>query len=273
MNKIKIRKNPNGDTRTAPKDVTFEQFQQANDMHIEDVRNAMNYLSTLVKNRGTTHDYTKKLSEQYFYSDFLSTMNDGTDFTKGGWYQYHINKERHHLLSRCPDDVNLIDVLEMIADCVCAGLARSGEVRDLEINTDILERAVVNTVNLLKSNIELKKDTLPYTHILLHYKDAVKLHRDFGRLYDALQLQLEASDNVRAMRSSFAKIDIYDRIRIDFRCGDICRCVGMRPNYFYADTYEAAEFIAQGAYKCDGKRLDNLSEILDIITELLKELD
>lgn len=35
---IIIYKNPNGDTRTAPEGITFEQFQEANDMHIEDVR-------------------------------------------------------------------------------------------------------------------------------------------------------------------------------------------------------------------------------------------
>lgn len=32
---IEIKKNPNGDTRTAPKGITFEQFQEANDMHID----------------------------------------------------------------------------------------------------------------------------------------------------------------------------------------------------------------------------------------------
>jgi hypothetical protein len=47
----------------------------------------------------------------------------------------------------------LIDVLEMIADCICAGMARSGEVRDLEISTDILEKAVQNTVKLIAAEI------------------------------------------------------------------------------------------------------------------------
>lgn len=60
-----------------------------------------------------------------------------------------------HLLSNCPDDVNLIDVLEMIVDCVCAGLARSGDIRDLEINSEILDRAVKNTAKLIKGMIEV----------------------------------------------------------------------------------------------------------------------
>ena len=113
---IKIFKNPNGDTRTAPKNVTFEEFQEANNMHIDDVKQVMYELSQIIDHRGENHDCTKKSQERMFYNNFLSTMNDGTDFVNDEWYQLHIKAERHHLLSNCPDDVNLIDVLEMIAD-------------------------------------------------------------------------------------------------------------------------------------------------------------
>ena len=153
MNKIIIYKNPNGDTRTAPKDISFEQFQEANDMHMQDVRNVMNKLAFEIIDAGDCHDYTKKSHEKLFYKNFLSTMNDGTDFVNDEWYQLHIRRERHHLLSRCPEDVNLIDVLEMITDCVCAGKARSGEVRPIEINTEILEKALTNTVDLVKNMV------------------------------------------------------------------------------------------------------------------------
>ena len=155
---IKIKKNPNGDTRTAPKNVSFEDFQKANDMHISDVRKVMNILSIVIDHRGDTHDYTKKLQEKLFYDNFLSTINNGTDFTKGEWYQMHVESERHHLLSNCPNDVNLIDVLEMIVDCTCAGLARSGEVRPMEINDDILHKAIDNTIELIKSMVEVEND-------------------------------------------------------------------------------------------------------------------
>lgn len=157
MYDITIYKNPNGDTRTAPKNVTYEQFQKANDMHITDVICVMSMLSEEINDRGWEHDYTKKTREPQFYKDFLSTMNEGTNFVEGEWYQYHIHEERHHLLSHCPDDVNLIDVLEMISDCVCAGMARSGEVRDLEISTEILEKAVKNTVKLISDHIHVEK--------------------------------------------------------------------------------------------------------------------
>ena len=152
---IEIRKNPNGDTRTAQKDVSFEQFQEANDMHIEDVRSVMYELSKMIDARGENHDCTKKSQERMFYRDFVNTQENGDDFTKSEWYSLHTKAERHHLLSHCPEDVNLIDVLEMIADCVCAGMARSGEVRDLEINAEILEKAVNNTTQLIKSMVKI----------------------------------------------------------------------------------------------------------------------
>lgn len=156
---IIIKKNPNGDTRTAPTHVSFNEFAEANDMHIGDVRNVMHELSRFIDYRGTNHDYTKKSHELLFYDNFMSTKLNGTDFTKGEWYQLHIKEERHHLLSRCPEDVNLIDVLEMIVDCTCAGLARSGETRPLEISDDILRKAVDNTVGLIKSMIVLEETT------------------------------------------------------------------------------------------------------------------
>ena len=154
---VTIYKNPNGDTRTAPKNVSFEEFQEANDMHREDVNQVMYELSQMIDKRGENHDCTKKSQERMFYKNFLSTMNEGTDFVNDEWYQLHIKAERHHLLSHCPDDVNLIDVLEMISDCVCAGMARSGEIRDLEIDSDILNRAVQNTAKIIKDMIEVKE--------------------------------------------------------------------------------------------------------------------
>lgn len=147
--KVVIHKNPNGDTRTVPKGITFKQFQEANNSHIMDVTNTMLRISEMITEVACVHDRTKKSDEEQFYKDFLSTMNEGTDFVSGKWYQHHVNTERHHLLSRCPEDVNLLDVIEMIVDCVCAGKTRSGEIRGLEITPEILETAMKNTVKLV----------------------------------------------------------------------------------------------------------------------------
>lgn len=154
--KVVIHKNPNGDTRTAPKGITFKQFQEANNSHIMDVTNTMLRVSEMMEEAACTHDHTKKSDEGQFYKDFLSTMNEGTDFVSGKWYQHHVNTERHHLLSRCPEDVNLLDVIEMIVDCVCAGKTRSGEIRGLEITPEILETAMKNMVKLVDDMTEAK---------------------------------------------------------------------------------------------------------------------
>lgn len=147
--KIVIHKNQNGDTRTAPKGITFKQFQEANDSHIADVRAVMGEIGTMFCENGEKHDWTKKSNEEQFYKDFVSTINDGTNFVSGKWYQHHVSTERHHLLSRCQEDVNLLDVIEMIVDCVCAGKTRSGEIRGLEITPEILDRAMKNTVKMV----------------------------------------------------------------------------------------------------------------------------
>ena len=87
---IEIKKNPNGDTRTAPKGITFEQFQEANDMHIDDVREVMHALSRFVDMAGRSHDFTKKSRERMFYRDFVNTQENGADFVNGEWYQLHV---------------------------------------------------------------------------------------------------------------------------------------------------------------------------------------
>ena len=71
------------------------------------------------------------------------------------WWDNHRKVNRHHLLQEdgVPEDVNLIDVMEFIVDCVMAGMARSGSVYPLELDTKVLEKAFTNTVELLKGQI------------------------------------------------------------------------------------------------------------------------
>lgn len=53
------------------------------------------------------------------------------------------------------EDVDLFDVLEMISDCVAAGLVRSGSVRKVEIDKDVLYKAFENTCSLIEDMCEL----------------------------------------------------------------------------------------------------------------------
>lgn len=155
--KIKIKKNPNGDTRTAPKDISFEQFHKANLSHVDDVRAIMIYLSRLLSTQGYKHDYTKFLYEREFYKNFLDTINNGTDFCSNTWYQKHIEEEKHHPFSKCHEDINLLDIIETIVDCVCAGKTRSGEIRSLEFDDKILKLALENTIKFIDNITEVSE--------------------------------------------------------------------------------------------------------------------
>jgi len=45
----------------------------------------------------------------------------------------------------------------MVVDCVCAGKARSGKVRPMEINEEIIKKAFENTVKLIDELTEIEE--------------------------------------------------------------------------------------------------------------------
>lgn len=158
MNIVKMKKNTLGDTRTAKRMPTKEEFHHSNWLHKTDVSMLATEFATELKERCAMHDWTK-VAEPYaskFYKLMKATIEDGADFKSGEWAHLHYDVlERHHLFKHCPEDVDLFDVLEMIFDCVSAGMTRSGSVYPLEISNEILQKAVANTVNYLVENIEI----------------------------------------------------------------------------------------------------------------------
>lgn len=156
--KIIIKKNPNGDTRTAKGEVSFEEFAHANDMHINDVKNIMDFYADLCEYNGENHDFTKKKYEEQFYDEFVYSRMNNVKFTESEWYKNHIKEERHHINSFVHNDVDLFDVLEMIADCTSASLARSGNVREITIDKDVLYKAFQNTCKLTKNMCKLVEE-------------------------------------------------------------------------------------------------------------------
>ena len=154
---IKIKRNTNGDTRVATKVPTMSDFIDANYEHGKNVGDVMSEIANRVRIAGSNHDWTK-FTEPYtsmFYRDLCNTISGNMKFEDGEWAKEHYSRERHHLNRHVPDDVNLIDVLEMIADCICAGMARSGSVRPIKIDNDVLQKAVKNTADMIESWIEL----------------------------------------------------------------------------------------------------------------------
>ena len=153
--KVKITKDNHGDSRHAPKDTTREQFHQANLNHKKDVENTMARLSLILSLQGKSHDWSKLAYEDEFWEDFQASLLHGKNFVEGSWYQRHIREEHHHPTSYCYEKIDLLDIIEMIVDCVCAGKARAGEVRQMEINDEILKKAFANTVKLIDDLTEV----------------------------------------------------------------------------------------------------------------------
>lgn len=132
-------------------------FKKSNELHRADVERMMSEIARDINAQGGVHDWTKT-TEPYasqFYRELCATIEGKMNFEEGEWYPMHCQKERHHLTKRCPEDVNLIDVIEMICDCVCAGMARSGDVYPIEIPNEILQAAVENTVQMCKDSVEV----------------------------------------------------------------------------------------------------------------------
>lgn len=159
---ISIKRTRNADSRTADEKLSYDMLKQDTMEHINDVHQGMCFISDLISIRGMTHDFTK---ENYFdeFAENVLTPHTNDEFINNDWYQKHIFEERHHLNANCPLDVNLIDVLEMIVDCVMAGKGRSGHVTPQYLilkDPGILERAYWNTVKLLDDEVVICDDEI-----------------------------------------------------------------------------------------------------------------
>ncbi|MCL2128733.1 MAG: hypothetical protein FWH35_00065 [Treponema sp.] len=151
---IQIKKSPSADSRTPRGDVSKEELLNSTLMHIGDVQKVLSFLANKLIEAGTVHDHTKISGIDDFYNDFKN-VSPGDAFKAGKWFSEQHLTERHHLPDRCPDDVNLIDVMERVADSVAAGMARSGSVYDDPIDPEILQKAYKNTFKLLIDNVEV----------------------------------------------------------------------------------------------------------------------
>jgi len=152
---IRIHPSPTADTRTCDfAHVTKRTLYASSQQHIADVRKALRLFEDLLARAAQTHDPDKLTDLDSFHADFV------TGFTQHDWWDRHRRLNRHHLTEPdgVPDDVNLIDVLDFIADCVMAGMARSGSVYPLKLPPDLLERAFQHTVALLTRAVVVERE-------------------------------------------------------------------------------------------------------------------
>lgn len=150
---ITIKKSPSADSRSAKTPPDVQTLTESTLMHINDIRSAMSFIRKELQHRANIHDHTKMENME----EFCIALNSG-HIKDTDWYQKHITEERHHLKSHVPEDVNLLDVLEHIVDCTMAGLARSGDVYDIDLSPDVLTLACENTVKWLKDNTRVIED-------------------------------------------------------------------------------------------------------------------
>lgn len=147
---ITIKPSQTADTRTCDfANVSKATLLASSAQHIGDVGQALAFFGALVTAAAVRHDTDKLTDIDGFHADFV------TGFVQTGWWGRHRALNRHHLQQTdgIPADVNLIDVLDFIADCVMAGMARSGSVYPISLPPELLERAFQNTVALLKANV------------------------------------------------------------------------------------------------------------------------
>lgn len=153
---IEIRKSPTADTRTCDfANTSRETLLNSSIQHIADVRLGLEFFRMELYRASDWHDHDKIDDIDGFHRDFV------TGFKQTEWWDNHRRVNRHHLMQDdgVPADVNLIDVLDMIADCVMAGMARSGSVYPLNLPTEVLTRAFQNTVEMLKAQVVVKEST------------------------------------------------------------------------------------------------------------------
>ncbi len=151
---IKIKPSQTADTRTCDfKNTSKETLLESSRTHIGDVVKALAFFQSKLTQAAGEHDYDKLTAIDWFHSDFV------TGFKETGWYDNHRKIHRHHIDKDdgVPKDVNLIDVIEHISDCVMAGMARSGSVYELKLSDELLQSAFKNTVDLLKSQVVVIK--------------------------------------------------------------------------------------------------------------------
>lgn len=152
---IQIKPSPTADTRTCDfANVTKETLYASSKQHIGDVSAALVFFGECLRRAALDHDPDKLTDIDGFHADFV------TGFKQTGWWDRHRTLNRHHLTQAdgIPADVNLIDVLDFIADCVMAGMARSGSVYPLSLPSELLERAFQNTVELLKAVVVVESE-------------------------------------------------------------------------------------------------------------------
>jgi hypothetical protein len=209
---ITIKKSETADTRTCDfANTSKETLLASSRQHIGDVVKALAFFSSKITEAAGEHDYDKLTAIDWFHADFV------TGFKETGWWDNHRRIHRHHIdkPDGVPENVNLLDVLEHIADCVMAGMARSGSVYELKLSDDLLQTAFKNTVELLKSQVRVVSDD-EQRHAANLYQDRCENAYVEVSAYDALRQALsEANPSHSALSGAPPAYGVWTKLSED----------------------------------------------------------
>ena len=112
-------------------------------MHIQDVQKGCAFIANKIIEAGIKHDDAKMTADSV--NTKIEEHRAGVSHTDSEWLKSHRKNSRHHWhqLEHCPDDFNLIDVMESLIDCVMAVKARKGQTAKMStdyISSDLLAK-------------------------------------------------------------------------------------------------------------------------------------
>jgi len=150
-----IKSTKNADSRSVENfdSLTPESLYKQTLNHKKAVELIINDFAQTLIQKSKEHDHTKlsydgkSIDPEFFNA--IKSGKTGSEFYELDWWKRHASEESHHDLAN-HEDVNLIDIVEMVSDCIAAGLARTGEIYPINIDQETINRAINNTVRLYK---------------------------------------------------------------------------------------------------------------------------
>jgi len=157
---IIIKKTPKTDGTITDDAIKAYEFL-GNYMHINDVQKGCAFIANKIIEAGIKHDDTKMTIDDI--NKKMAECKSDIDVKSSDWYKSHIHNNRHHFhqLKNCPDDYNLIDVIESLVDCVVAIKARRGQDAKMAadyISPELLAKAFKNTIEMLENEIIVENE-------------------------------------------------------------------------------------------------------------------
>jgi hypothetical protein len=144
MKTIEIEPTTGADTRSATEIPAKEVLLRESHLHRSHVRRLMASVAAELIERAERHDHTKIGLIDAFHDNFAKAMREEIEFKDHPWWAAHLT-EKHHINDRLHADADLLDLVEMIADCTCAGMARTGRVFPIEVPAETLQALLRNT--------------------------------------------------------------------------------------------------------------------------------